>query len=287
MTDVVEAAWTPDELVPAGIAAVSAAGSSHAGRVRDHNEDAMLVGPPVFVVADGMGGHAAGDVASGLVIEAFSPLCGVDAITVGDIERALATCRRSIAGLAADADTAPGSTVVVAALVFEGPTAYWLIGNVGDSRAYLLGSHGLERVSHDHSVVQELLDAGRIDEVEARRHPERHVITRAIGAVDHSPPEYALVPVVAGTRLLLCSDGLTDELDDEQIREIVADGGSVRAAVARLIAAAVDAGGHDNVTAVLIDVVGDRSATVSDDTLSQPFTLDLMVDTLPGARRRS
>ncbi|MEG9226850.1 PP2C family protein-serine/threonine phosphatase [Aeromicrobium sp. Sec7.5] len=271
--------WTPD-IVSAGVTLV-ASGSTHEGAVRSHNEDAWLVSPPVYVVADGMGGHAAGDVASRLVIEAFTELSGRDDVTAPDIERVLESSRAAVAALATSPVTAPGSTVVAAVYVVERGRGYWLLVNIGDSRAYLLTPERLEQVSHDHSLVQEMIDAGEIDERQARVHPDRHVITRAIGAVDDAAADFTLMPARGGTRLLLCSDGLTGELDDARIERILRGGASAAVTSARLVAAAVEAGGHDNVTAIVIDVIGS-------DVLSQADTLghrsDPEVDTVPQAR---
>lgn len=279
MTQTTSVTWTPD-IVSAGVTLV-ASGSTHEGAVRSHNEDAWLVSPPVYVVADGMGGHAAGDVASRLVIEAFTELAGRDDVTAPDIERVLESSRTAVAALATSPVTAPGSTVVAAVYVVERGRGYWLLVNIGDSRAYLLTPERLEQVSHDHSLVQEMIDAGEIDERQARVHPDRHVITRAIGAVDDAAADFTLMPARGGTRLLLCSDGLTGELDDARIERILRGGASAAVTSARLVAAAVEAGGHDNVTAIVIDVIGS-------DVLSQADTLghrsDPEVDTVPQAR---
>ncbi|WP_415004872.1 PP2C family protein-serine/threonine phosphatase [Aeromicrobium sp.] len=277
--------WTPQvDASPAPV--ITAAGASHPGAVRAHNEDAWLVGPPIFLVADGMGGHSAGDVASRLVVESFADLRDRPSITVADIEQAVGTARTSIAALATDPDTAPGSTLIAAGFVAEGSQGYWLVANIGDSRAYVLSESGFEQISRDHSVVQEMIDAGEIDSDEARVHPERHVITRAIGAMPDSPPEFVLIPVVGGSRLLLCSDGLSGELSDAAIERILRDGEPPSVAVARLVAGAVEAGGHDNVTAVVVDVVDsgtDRVAT----TLGHSFSSRPTVDTIPTKKKAS
>ena len=238
MTQTTAVTWTPD-IVSAGVTLV-ASGSTHEGAVRSHNEDAWLVSPPVYVVADGMGGHAAGDVASRLVIEAFTELAGRDDVTAPDIERVLESSRTAVAALATSPVTAPGSTVVAAVYVVERGRGYWLLVNIGDSRAYLLTPERLEQVSHDHSLVQEMIDAGEIDERQARVHPDRHVITRAIGAVDDAAADFTLMPARGGTRLLLCSDGLTGELDDARIERILRGGASAAVTSARLVAAAVE-----------------------------------------------
>ncbi|WP_229051840.1 PP2C family serine/threonine-protein phosphatase [Aeromicrobium sp. Leaf350] len=280
MTQTAAVTWTPD-IMSAGVTLV-AAGATHEGAVRRHNEDAWLVSPPVYVVADGMGGHAAGDVASRLVIEAFAELAGRDDVTAPDIERVLESSRAAVSALATSPVTAPGSTVIAAVYVVERGRGYWLLVNIGDSRAYLLTPERLEQVSHDHSLVQEMIDAGEIDEREARVHPDRHVITRAIGAVDDAAADFTLMPARGGTRLLLCSDGLTGELDDERIERVLRGGASAGVTAARLVAAAVEAGGHDNVTAIVIDVIGSDVVSHAD-TLGSGRS-DPEVDTVPQAR---
>ena len=131
-----------------------------------------------------------------------------------------------------------------------------MVANLGDSRAYRVGPDGLDRVSVDHSVVQELVDAGRITEDEVATHPERHVITRALGGPDAAEADYFHVPLATAERLLLCTDGVTGMIDDVEIEEILRDTDDPRDAADRLVAAAVSAGGEDNATAVVIDVVG-------------------------------
>ena len=254
LVDVTTARWSPSD--PATSATVLAsAGGTHVGMVRRVNEDSLLVGPPVFVIADGMGGHALGDVASALVIEAFEPLGGRDSATPAEIERALARSRVMVAAIDAEGLAEPGATMVSASYVVESGRGYWLIAHVGDSRAYAWRSGELEQITRDHSVVQELLDSGRIGLEEAATHPERHVITRAIGPAGNAQADYSLVPLERRQRLLRCSDGLTSEVSDRAISMILANAESAESAVATLIEAAVNMGGRDNVTVIVIDVV--------------------------------
>lgn len=232
------------------------AAGTHPGRVRTVNEDASLVAPPVFLVADGMGGYARGDAASRLVVESFEPLAAMRAVQPDDVEAAICEAQRRVAALAAELSSAPGSTLVVAAYVLEDGRGYWLLANIGDSRVYSLVDGVLEQISKDHSVVQEMIDAGQITRDEALGHPERHVITRAIGALTESQADFALVPAEPGSRLLLCSDGLTSEISDTAIQHILSERTAPDRTVMTLLDAAVSAGGHDNVTVVVIDVDG-------------------------------
>ncbi|WP_181312614.1 PP2C family protein-serine/threonine phosphatase [Nocardioides campestrisoli] len=234
------------------------------GHVRAGNEDAFAVAPGVFVVADGMGGHAGGEVASALAVEELGRMGGghydARAGVVGVLE-ALERCQvrlrdyvRQQAGAHGRAKHA-GTTAAVAVLVHdEGPR--WLLGNVGDSRIYRLTDEGLDQVSVDHSVVQELLDAGRITEQEAAIHPERHVITRALSAAEAPEPDFFLLPLASAERLLLCTDGITGMIDDAAIEELLVRHTDPRDAAEQLVAAALAAGGRDNATALVVDVVG-------------------------------
>lgn len=244
------------------------AAGSHPGRVRTVNEDSSLVAPPVFLVADGMGGYARGDVASRLVAESFEPLAALSTVQPGDVEAAIAAAQRRVAALASEFTSAPGSTLVAAAYVLEDGRGYWLLANIGDSRVYSWTDGVLEQISKDHSVIQELIDAGQLSRDEALAHPERHVVTRAIGALTDSEADFSLVPAVPGSRLLLCSDGLHSELSDTAILHILSEGTSPDRTVATLVDAAVAAGGHDNVTVVVVDVVG--VAPAEENTLPSP-----------------
>ena len=232
------------------------------GRVRETNEDAQLALPPVFVVADGMGGHHAGDVASGIVVEEFARLVGLEADPANGaqaINEALATCQQRIHEYAARQPNAgpvewyAGTTAVVALLVHAADGPHWLLANVGDSRVYRLVGETLDQVSVDHSLVQELVDAGRISREQAAQHPERNVVTRALGGPDEgTEPDFFLLPVSLVDRLLLCSDGVTEMVDDDTIARLLAEGSPQQAADA-LVAAAVAAGGVDNATAVVVE----------------------------------
>ncbi|WP_300681826.1 protein phosphatase 2C domain-containing protein [Nocardioides sp.] len=255
--DVTTTRWSPRDVAPSAATTVlSCAGATHAGAVRSVNEDSFLVGPPVFVVADGIGGHACGDIASALVVEAFAPLSGDACATAADVEAALARARVTVAGIDGAGPAEPGATMVSASYLVEGERAYWLISHVGDSRAYSWTGSAVEQITHDHSVVQELIDSGELSAEAAATHPDRHVITRAIGAAGNTAAEFSLLPVESKQRLLLCSDGLTSEVSDRAISMILSNAASAEQAVSDLVDAAVNMGGRDNVTVVVIDVLG-------------------------------
>jgi protein phosphatase len=236
------------------------------GLVRQVNEDAYLAAPPVFVVADGMGGHEGGDVASGIVIEEFGrvaaegydPRQGVQVVAA-----TLRTCQDRILAYASRQGARgvaqrrqAGTTAVVALLVEQDGEPRWLLANLGDSRIYRFTDGVLHQVSVDHSVVQELVDAGRITEDQVATHPERHVITRALGNPGGVEADYFMLPLAAVERLVLCSDGVTGMIDDAAIARILTEAHDPRDAADRIVAAALTAGGEDNATAVVVDVVG-------------------------------
>ena len=234
------------------------------GLLRETNEDAYLVAPPVFVVADGMGGHENGDVASRIVVEEFARMAdqGYEP-TEGDavVREVLEASQRRISEYAAEGGHSgvrrtPGTTVVAALLVESEGKPAWLLVNLGDSRIYAVSHGTLRQVSTDHSVVQELLDAGQITEAQAADHPERHVITRALGGPRLEPADYFLLPVQDAERVLLCTDGISGLVDDEQIAAVLTRTPDPRDAADGLVAAALTAGGDDNATAVVVDVVG-------------------------------
>ena len=221
------------------------------GRVRSLNEDSYLAQPPIFLVADGMGGYAAGDEASAMVVEEFMARSPGEVVTpewvVSALERANS---RVLAG------SGGGTTVAGAAAIEQNGADYWMVFNIGDSRVYHLSDGELAQVSVDHSVVQELVDEGSLDAEAARLHPQRHMITRAIGAPDTFAPDYWLLPASAGDRLMLCSDGITSEMDAVQIDRLIRSSGSPQDVADRLVAGALEHGGHDNVTVVVVDVTG-------------------------------
>lgn len=236
------------------------AGATDVGNVREVNEDSYLTAPPVFMVADGMGGHAGGDVASAIVVEELAMLADTryDAETAPlAVVRALEASHRRIAehGAGGVGRAAPGTTVAGVVLVDGGEPA-WLVVNLGDSRVYRMSDGALAQVSRDHSLVQDLLDSGEITEDEVADHPERHVITRALGGPGFNEPDLFWLPVVEGDRLLICTDGVNGLIDDAAIQRILAAEPDPDAAARALVAASLEAGGEDNATAVVLHVVG-------------------------------
>ena len=242
---------------------VSVGSATHCGHHRRVNEDSLLVLPHVYVVADGMGGHAAGDKASAILVEEMRCLAE-GAVEAGDVSEVLEQANARVRTLA---DGGAGTTVTAAIGVQHDGVPYWLVTNLGDSRTYRLSDGRLEQVSVDHSVVQELLDRGLLDAAGAKRHPQRHVITRAVGSPETLRPDYWLLPALDGDRLVLCSDGLTGEVEDDRIETILLQHADPQQAADALVTEALDNGGHDNVTVVVIDIRTRRGEPDLEDTL--------------------
>ena len=234
----------------------SGAGVTDVGRVRPDNEDSAFVGPYVAVVADGVGGAAAGEVASAtatyaMAATALSRFGDLPEVIVREgAEAARASVQR---GVQSDVRHRLGMATTLTVVVCDGERV--VLGHVGDSRAYLLRDGELTQVSRDHTYVQGLVDTGHLDAGAAWRHPWRNVVLRS---VDGDPLDQGVdlvpVPVVAGDRILLCSDGLTDLVADEVVAELLGTG-TPDAAAAELVREAVAAGGRDNVTCVVLDLV--------------------------------
>jgi PPM family protein phosphatase len=222
------------------------------GRVRRVNEDSYLALPPLYAVADGMGGHGAGDVASRLAIEELVkcviPGRALDAETV---LAALRDANRVI--IERDEANGMGTTITGLAGVDTASGTQLMVFNVGDSRVYRLAAGHLDQMSVDHSEVQELVRAGALTAEQARTHPRRNIVTRALGSDTVLRADHWLLPAIAGDRYLLCSDGLFGELLDEEIRELLATGDPQWAATS-LVEAADVAGGRDNTTAIVVDI---------------------------------
>ncbi len=232
------------------------------GRVREHNEDAFVAAAPVFVVADGMGGHEAGERASSEAIGALRELAG-HTVTPQDVLYRVNEARVRVGRLHSTAGRDAGTTLSGVVVTHQGVAPYWVVINIGDSRTYRLADGRFEQISVDHSEVQELLDSGDISGADAANHPMRHVVTKALGAGTWSDPDYWLLPMGPGDRMLVCSDGLTGELDDSTIATMLRAEPNPRVAAQRLVDAAVAAGGRDNVTVIVVDGGSGVAATAT------------------------
>jgi PPM family protein phosphatase len=306
--------------------------STHPGQIRPDNEDHMYAVQGVYVVADGMGGHDAGEVASALAVQRIR-----EALTDGDVaptaERvveAITNANRDIfrAAIATPGQAGMGTTITVIAVI-EDPMAgrgepniddndgierapdgslrvtpivprekpeALVLANVGDSRTYLYRHARLRRVTVDHSYVQELVSTGHLTDVEARTHPRRNIITRALGIEPDVKVDWWTLPLVRGDRFVLCSDGLVDEVDDDAITATLAAESDPQKAVDALIALANAAGGRDNITVIVLDVLEgddppdptqeiDLMPTWADDPTLEP-ALTTVADEKPSRRKR-
>ncbi|MGL4339169.1 MAG: PP2C family protein-serine/threonine phosphatase [Rhodoglobus sp.] len=272
-------------------------GFSDRGAVRRINEDSFLIAAPVFVVADGMGGHDFGDRASREAIAAFADAVTDDAPTqVPTVLEAIRAANDRVVQLSSQSngDTIAGTTLSGLAFVTGDSSGnyHWMAFNIGDSRSYRWDGRSLTQISVDHSVVQELVDSGQLTVRQAERHPNRHIVTRALGAAPVVDADVWLFPAHDRQRFLLCSDGLSKELDDEEIARIIVfhDAEQLRntdtvpmSLAQRLVNAAVSAGGSDNVTVVIVEseLVGANALHSDDDTLERGALLGHLEETRP------
>jgi protein phosphatase len=231
-------------------------GVTDAGKVRRNNEDAYLVGEgrdeTLFVIADGIGGFEAGEVASRIAIEVLKEL-----EPGAPFEAAIREANRRILAFGRGDERLSGMGTTLVALRFGGTRERPVteVAHVGDSRAYLLRGGSLKPLTEDHSLVAELVRSGELTRDQAAEHPQKNLITRALGAEEEVDVDTAVLPVEAGDRILLCSDGLSDMVPEGRISEILADSpGDPETAARRLLSAALDAGGTDNVTVVVVDL---------------------------------
>lgn len=237
------------------------AGVTDVGLRRDTNQDSFFAEYPLFIVADGMGGHAGGEIASQRTIARLEALLAEGQVNRSGIESALELVVGDIAAHPETTDEGTGTTLTGVFLEADGDDLHWVALNIGDSRVYLLREDRLVQVTTDHSVVQELIAAGKISPDEAEGHPYSNVITRAVGASELTAPDYVTIDVRAGDRFVICSDGLTKELTDYGIQHFLNENADPGAAVDAMLAAALENGGRDNVTLVIVQVAGDSSST--------------------------
>ena len=236
---------------------------SDTGRRRLGNEDAFVVEPPLFVIADGMGGARAGEIAAGLAAAAFEEAASA-ARDETTLESIIADANRRIweRSLADPATSGMGTTITVA-LVDE-PAGRITFGHVGDSRAYRVRNGEIEQVTTDHSLVAELVQSGVLTPEEAERHPQRSAITRALGTESAVEADIFTVEAEEGDLILLCSDGLSDMLSDREMADAIRGAGrDPQAAADALVKAANARGGEDNVTVVLFEMVAGETAAES------------------------
>ena len=246
------------------------------GNVRPQNEDAYVASDHLFAVADGMGGHNAGEVASALATTLLLERATGQTLTPEWFVEAITAINRTIHESAAESTERRGMGTTICALALVQPQVETneppqvALANVGDSRIYLWRAGTFRQLSVDHSYVQELVTEGLISEEEARVHPRRNIVTRALGIDDRVAVDSWLLPVFSGDRFILCSDGLVDEVPTADIAALAAQQREPQMIADALVALAKRNGGRDNITVVVVDAVGD---------LTQPFVGEPIVET--------
>ena len=246
------------------------------GNVRPQNEDAYVASDHLFAVADGMGGHNAGEVASALATTLLLERAVGQTLTPEWFVNAITAINRTIHESAAESTERRGMGTTICALALVNPQGETsepqqvALANVGDSRIYLWRAGTFRQLSVDHSYVQELVTEGLITEEEARVHPRRNIVTRALGIDDRVAVDSWLIPLFAGDRFILCSDGLVDEVPTADIAALAAQQREPQMIADALVALAKRNGGRDNITVVVVDAVGD---------LTQPFVGEPIVET--------
>lgn len=227
---------------------------SHEGRRREVNQDAVLAAYPLFVVADGMGGHIGGEIASASTVDRLRDVVAGGKVVPRSIEKALSKAVKDIASHVDTTDQGTGTTVTGVYLDTAESEPHWVTLNIGDSRVYLVRDETIAQITTDHSVVQELVAAGRLSPEEAENHPYGNVITRAVGPSEGVTPDYVRLDVVDGDRFVICSDGLTKELTDYGIQHFLAEHRDPAEAVEAMLDAALENGGRDNITIIVLNV---------------------------------
>ena len=249
---------------------IRAAGATHVGLVRQSNQDNFAFREGTFVLADGMGGHQGGEVAS---FEATSTILESGKInSVADMVKSVSKANQAILKRAKKEDNLSGMGTTVCVLSeIVGTTGKKRIGiaNVGDSRIYRLGKSELTQITQDHSLVGDLVRTGELTQEEAARHPQRNILTRALGIEQDLVIDTWELNPVAGDKYLLCSDGLFNEIDDEKIAQILMEDAELEKIAQNLIDHALEAGGHDNITALVLCVEDQESFEPEDWILSE------------------
>lgn len=223
------------------------------GCIREQNEDSLIVAPPLFVVADGMGGHAAGEVASEIAVNTIQE-CAPAHPDAEELGEAVEVANREIIDAALAGRGREGMGTTCTACMLEGNRL--VIAQVGDSRAYLLHKGELTQLTRDHSLMANMIEAGQITPAEARTHPKRSVITRALGNDLATTPDLYEINVESGDRLLVCSDGLTSMVEDDGIEALMNRQPDAQKCATMLVNEAITAGGADNITVIVANVEG-------------------------------
>jgi protein phosphatase len=228
------------------------------GKLRDRNEDAVLVKDRLFVIADGMGGHRGGDVASSMAVDALADLNLPDQSPMARLVEEIRNVNRAVLKRGSAEQALRGMGTTLTAIFIEDGTAY--LAHVGDSRAYLLRDGALQQLTEDHTLVQRMVREGKITAEQADHHPQRNILTRAVGVDDELRPEELTMDIHPGDRFVLCSDGLTGMVEEDEIQDILESEAEPQAACERLVEAANRAGGDDNISVIVVDVTNGEDA---------------------------
>jgi serine/threonine protein phosphatase PrpC len=229
------------------------------GRARAINEDALLADPPVFIVADGMGGHAAGDIASWAAVYSLTSLVGHGPIAITEMVSAIEAANDTIVRMAAEnpSEAGMGTTLSGITSVLAGGMAHWMVFNVGDSRVYRSVDGDLQQLTVDHSEVEEMVVAGMITREQAQNHPRRNIVTRSLGTEPPPTLDYWVFPPMSNERFLICSDGLTNEIGTDIMQRCLVAFENPQQAAEELLRLALEAGGRDNITVIVVDGAND------------------------------
>ena len=235
-------------------------GRTDKGRKRSNNQDSIFVSntpigplPNLYIVADGMGGHAAGDFASRYAISVV-----IDFIRQSTVRSPISLLRRALVYASnelfkeseKDKDKMGMGTTMVAAVIMEDKL---YVANIGDSRLYIVNDD-IKQITMDHSLVEELIRSGQLERNKGRNHPEKNIITRAMGSRDEAMPDFFELPIAAGDKILICSDGLSNMVEDDEIKDIIQDNPDLDDAVSSLISRANYYGGNDNISVVIVSI---------------------------------
>lgn len=235
----------------------TAAGATHVGHVRELNEDSYLIRDGLYLVADGMGGHDGGELASAAVTESFGTAwdATTEPLELFTLQEWLTQANRAVYDLASGR---AGTTLTLLTCVLHQEQHQLVVANVGDSRTYRYRANdeALIQITQDHSAVAEMVRLGQLSPEEAREHPARNVITRAVGSSLRLLADVVLLEAEVGDRFLLCTDGLTGKVDDQEIGLILGSAATVQTAADQLVEVALDTDGSDNITVVVAEVTG-------------------------------
>lgn len=240
---------------------ISWAARTDVGKRRERNEDSFVAQMPLFAVADGMGGHDAGDVASQLTVTRLSATHSERTVTPAGIERALKRASNDLVKLREDTGAEAGTTVTGIGMMRIDQVPHWLVFNIGDSRVLSWRQGSLKQITRDHSLVQYLVDLGQLAPEDAEGHPDSNIITRAIGFRGDPLPDYWLVPMRGKARMLLCSDGLFKELSNDKILAVLDATATCSQAADELVRLAIESGGRDNVTVIVVESIAQAATS--------------------------